>query len=331
MFLVTLAAGLALAVPELLINRFIGPELSVIVSSIVIMAVIIVGAKILPPNDPSYSVETNAEKVSAGEGVRAAMPFILIFVLLLLTSKLFPAISGPLATIKTSVPIYMGPGAKPYTFAWIGTPGIMIFIAAFIGGAVQKASFGEMLSVLGRTFKGLQFTYITIITVVMTAKIMAYSGMTANIADALVAATGTLYPAFAPVIGALGSFLTGSGTNSNVLFGPLQIEAAKGLQPGNDNLRLWLAAISSASTGIGKMLAPQSIAIAVGAVVPALEGYLKENNIDAEETKHLRDELHVSTIMIAALKYSLFLLVIAGVISYFGQALIPNMHKLFGF
>ena len=83
----------------------------------------------MPPNDPKYAVKQTGEvpKVSGGEGLVAAMPFILIFVLLLLTSKLFPAINGPLASIKTSVPIYQGAGAKPYTFVWIATPGIMSF------------------------------------------------------------------------------------------------------------------------------------------------------------------------------------------------------------
>ena len=47
----------------------------------------------------------------------------------------------------------------------------------------------------------------------------------------MVAGTGSLYPLFAPIVGALGAFLTGSGTNSNVLFGPLQIAAAQGLDP----------------------------------------------------------------------------------------------------
>ena len=46
----------------------------------------------MPPNDPEYAVKQTGEvpKVSGGEGLVAAMPFILIFVLLLLTSKLFP-------------------------------------------------------------------------------------------------------------------------------------------------------------------------------------------------------------------------------------------------
>ena len=69
--------------------------------------------------------------------------------------------------------------------------------------------------------------------------------MTADIAKAMVAGTGSLYPLFAPIVGALGAFLTGSGTNSNVLFGPLQIAAAQGLDPTNwEDLGFWLALLT---------------------------------------------------------------------------------------
>ena len=332
-FLVTLLSGLALAIPETVINAVMGPELSVISASIVIMAVIIGCAKIMPPNDPQYAVKQTGEvpKVSGGEGLVAAMPFILIFVLLLLTSKLFPAINGPLASIKTSVPIYQGAGAKPYTFVWIATPGIMIFIAGIVGGFIQKAKAGEIFGTLGSTVKNLKFTYLTIITVVMTAKLMTYSGMTADIAKAMVAGTGSLYPLFAPIVGALGAFLTGSGTNSNVLFGPLQIAAAQGLNPTNfEDLGFWLAAVNSGAAGIGKMLSPQSIAISIGAVGPALKAYLENHKeINAEEAHNLEHEIEASVIMNSAFKYFIIFIIMHGCISFFGQHFIHEIHHIF--
>lgn len=331
-FLVTFLSGLALAVPEVIINKLLGPELSVISASIAIMAVIILCAKFLPPNDPAYQVkQADAPKVSGSEGVIAAMPFILIFVLLLLTSKLFPAINGPLASIKTSVPIYQGEGAKPYTFVWIATPGIMIFIAGILGGFIQKASAGEIFGTLGSTVKNLKFTYLTIITVVMTAKLMTYSGMTIEIANALVAATGTMYPAFSPIVGALGAFLTGSGTNSNVLFGPLQIASAQSLDPANwEDLGFWLAAVNSGAAGIGKMLSPQSIAISIGAVGPALKAYLDSHNeITPEEAHKLEHEVEANVIMNSAFKYFLIFIIMHGAIAFFGQNYIHVIHKVF--
>lgn len=299
-FGVTLLSGLALFVPEYVISSTVGPELAVMVPSIIIMGVVVLYAKIFKTENPEYALDIEPKPVSSGAGVKAAMIFILIFVFLILTSKLFPFINGPLSTIKTSVPIYTGAGAKPYTFMWVATPGIMILLAAIIGGKYQGASFGEIFGKLKDTIYNLRFTFLTIITVVATAKLMAYSGMTMSIAKMLVSVTGTAYPAFAPIAGALGAFITGSGTNSNVLFGPLQTAAAQDI-PGAS--AAWLAACNSAGAGVGKMLSPQSIAIAIGAVGAAVEG--KE-----------------SEIMKMALPYFIGGIIILGLVTYFGQMIL---------
>ena len=61
------------------------------------------------------------------------------------------------------------------------------------------------------------------------AKIMGYSGMISEIAHVLVVVTGSFYPLIAPLIGALGAFVTGSGTSTCVLFGELQSQTALSL------------------------------------------------------------------------------------------------------
>ena len=60
-------------------------------------------------------------------------------------------------------------------------------------------------------------TIITIMAVLATAKIMGYSGMTQSIADFIVRVTGSFYPLVAPLIGSIGTFVTGSSTSSSVL------------------------------------------------------------------------------------------------------------------
>ena len=290
------------------------------------MTVIVVSAKFMPTNDPDYEIKAEVRGITGGEGVIAAMPFILIFVFLLLASKLVPAIYGPLSSIKTTIIIDEAIGAK-HTFVWIATPGIMIFLAAFVGGAIQKASFGEMLGVLGKTLRGLAFTYITIIAVVVTAKLMTYSGMTRNIAEALVGATGSMYPLFAPLVGALGAFITGSGTNTNVLFGPLQVAAANSLIPGDTGLQMWLAGINSGAAGIGKMFSPQSIAIAIGAVVPALNAYIENNKIEEKTALALRSTIRPNVIMSSVFKYFVIFIIIDGLISFLAQGTITSLIK----
>ncbi|MBF9227962.1 L-lactate permease, partial [Acinetobacter baumannii] len=73
--------------------------------------------------------------------------------------------------------------------------------------------------------------------------------------------TGSSYVFLAPVIGALGTFVTGSDTNSNILFGKLQTIAASKIHIDPN----WLAAANTSGATGGKMISPQSIAIAVSA------------------------------------------------------------------
>ncbi|HCB99970.1 MAG TPA: hypothetical protein DEP42_01925 [Ruminococcaceae bacterium] len=198
-----------------------------------------------------------------GGAINAWLPFLLIFILLTVTS-LIPPIHQALATIKTSVKIYTGSNAAAYTFTWIGVPGTMIMISAFIGGLAQGANFGEILGVLGRTVKQLTRTIITVVSVLALAKIMGYAGMVSAIATMLVIMTGTFYPLIAPLIGSLGTFITGSATSSSVLFGKLQTSAASQLHL-NESKTVWLAAANATGATAGKIISVQSIATAVAA------------------------------------------------------------------
>lgn len=263
---IVLTAGLSFSVPALLVARFLGAELPVIVGGVcalgaTVLAAKMFGAKKMPAE---YAIRADAVKVctlSPKRALRAWAPFLLIFVLLLLTSPLIPPLNGALTSIRTSVTIYSGAGASPYTFVWLATPGVIIFAAALLGGKLQGATPSVMLSVLKNTLTGTKRTIFTILAILATAKIMGYSGMISSIAFVAAAYTGRFYPLIAPLIGALGAFVTGSGTSAGVLFGKLQVEAAAavGANP------LLLAAANTAGAGIGKIISPQCISIAVAA------------------------------------------------------------------
>lgn len=288
-FPIALVSGLSFAIPQVLAAKYLGAELPAILGSVVCMAAIIWMAKVVYRD----TAAKDAEKISFQRGVLAWMPFILVFIFILATSSLVPAINSNLASIQTSVPLYTGPGGHPYSFAWIANPGTIIILAAFIGGMIQGAKFGEIASVLFRTIKQMSKTAITIVSIVALAKVMGYSGMIKAIAMVLVAVTGQFYPFIAPIIGALGTFVTGSDTSANVLFGGLQVEVAKslGLNP------YWLAAANTGGATAGKMISPQSIAVATAAT-----------GLAGAEGK----------ILIATFKFCAVYVVILGIISYFG-------------
>ncbi len=103
-------------------------------------------------------------------------------------------------------------------------------------------------------------------TMVMMAVVMADTGLTALLAQGIAKASGPLFPFVSPFIGALGSFMTGSNTNSNVLFGVLQIETARSLGVG----QVTIASIQSIGASVGSSMAPAKVL--VGAALVGLAG-----------------------------------------------------------
>ena len=192
----------------------------------------------------------------------AWLPFILIFLFLLLTSNLVAPVHSFLGQFSSTFQISTSPNAGTTSFSWVNTPGVIIFLAAIIGGAVQGASAKLMWQTFAATLRQLVKTIVTIMSVLAVAKIMTYSGMISDMADLFVTLTGQFYPFVAPIIAAIGAFVTGSGTNTEVLLGALQTEAAGSIGVS----QFWLAAANSTGAGIGKILSPQCIATAVAAV-----------------------------------------------------------------
>jgi len=88
-----------------------------------------------------------------------------------------------------------------------------------------------------------------------------YSGLSSTLALVL-AGTGAAFPFFSPFLGWLGVFLTGSDTSSNALFSSLQATTAH--QVGVSDVLMVTANTTGGVTG--KMISPQSIAVACAAV-----------------------------------------------------------------
>nr|WP_319488982.1 lactate permease LctP family transporter [uncultured Caproiciproducens sp.] len=303
---ITLVSGLSFVLPELVVSRFLGPELTVIVGCVVslICTFLMVKARKNRPVPAEYDMSAGIASTAPKQNgpamplAVAGLPFILIFVFLLLTSKLVPPINSFLSVFKSTVKISTASSAGSVSFSWINTPGVIIFIAAIIGSFVQKANGKMMWNALTGTVKQMSKTIITIMSVLAVAKIMTYSGMISDMAHLFVTLTGRYYPFVAPIIAAIGAFVTGSGTNTEVLLGTLQTAAAQQIGVS----KYWLAAANSVGAGIGKIMSPQCIATAVAAV-----------GLVGQDSKVLR----------AILKWALIMLAIACVVIGFGVPLSP--------
>ena len=290
---ITLVSGITFAVPQVFIAKYLGADLPALVASICSMACTILMAKAMNKE----KVETKEDKIGLKEGVLAWLPYILLCGLILIASPLVPSINSLLEKASSNIHIYTGDATSTTAFSWINTPGMMILIATFIAGLIQKLKFTYMLDVLKRTVIQLKTSFITIMSIVAISKIMSHSGMTSSISFGLCAITGSFYPLIAPLLGAIGTFVTGSDTSANILFGALQTEAAKSLSIDP----YWIAAANTAGATAGKMISPQSIAIATSAT-----------GLIGSEGK----------ILSTTVKYCLGYVIILGLIVYFGGGIL---------
>lgn len=262
-----LAAGLGFAAPALALASWIGPELPTILGALCSILAVVLWVRVFPPRtewrfaaDRPTAPEAPAIAASARRQLRAWSPYVIMLALFLAANGVAP-VRELLGRITTRLTIYDGPGGSPLPISWILTPGTLIMTAAIAGGRIQGASARVLAGALRRTGLQLARPAATIIALVAMARVMTHSGMIGSIAVALAAGAGPLAPLLAPFIGALGAFVTGSDTNSNVLFGSLQQQTA--LLIGADPR--WLAAANAAGATAGKMISPQSIAVAVAA------------------------------------------------------------------
>jgi len=168
---------------------------------------------------------------------QAALPYFSVIVLTLLIQSLgikniaalsfsFPGFTTELGHVVSAEPAYS-------TIRLFGHPGPILFSAAGIGVLTYKiAGVWDVKIFKGtvkKTFARCVPTSLSLLCLITMAVIMMDSGMTTELATRTAEVSGRFYPIFAPLFGVLGSFITGSNTNSNVLFGQFQYTIAKNL------------------------------------------------------------------------------------------------------
>jgi lactate permease len=125
---------------------------------------------------------------------------------------------------------------------------------------------GAVGRILTGTVQRVMSSSVSIASMVTMAVVMENSGMTDALARGLAEGMGALFPAVAPWIGALGAFMTGSNTNSNVVFGALQLRTAELL---GYSAAVILAG-QTAGAGLASVIAPTKLA--VGASTAGMAG-----------------------------------------------------------
>ncbi|KRG81574.1 MULTISPECIES: L-lactate permease [Stenotrophomonas] len=285
-----LVAGGAFALAQYLTSNFLGPELPDITASLASLVCLTLFLRRWQPrrifrfddagDAGAATPVVEVPRYSAGRIIRAWSPFLILTALVTLWSikpfKALFAAGGPLQhwVLKLPVPGLDGQVSKMppivdaptaydavYKFDWFSATGTSILLAALIAIVVLRMPARAALSTFGETVRELRTPIYSIGMVLAFAFIANYSGLSATLALAL-AHTGDAFTFFSPFLGWLGVFLTGSDTSSNALFSALQATTAQ--QIGVSDVLLVAANTTGGVTG--KMISPQSIAIACAAV-----------------------------------------------------------------
>ncbi|HZZ81938.1 MAG TPA: L-lactate permease [Gemmataceae bacterium] len=245
---------------------------------------------------PKPASEYETKPLTIGNVTLAWMPFIIMSILLMLTGivrekegkgpVLIPGTSIQtnylieVPTLHQQVQRDERLRAQPdetesakFNFAWLTAPGSAVFLSAVLSMLLLRMSGTQIGRVIVRTIVQMKIPIPTIAFMIGLSYVTRYAGMDASLGVAF-ASTGALYPFFAPILGWLGVFLTGTDAGSNALFGSLQkITATQIYQAGAINPDLLTAGqaqvliCTANSTGgvMGKMIDAQSICVATAA------------------------------------------------------------------
>ena len=281
-----LVGGGTFAIVQFLTSNYFGPELPDITAAIATLVVLPLFLRLWQPkrifrfDESEAAPKEEIPHYSTGEIIKAWSPFIILTIFVMVWSiapfkKLF-AKGGALESwvlsfdvsflnniIVKTAPIVATDSkiSAVYKFDWFSATGTAIILAAVVSTFVLKMRPARAIGVFGMTLKELALPIYSIGIVLAFAFIANYSGLSSTLALAL-SHTGKSFTFFSPFLGWLGVFVTGSDTSSNALFGALQATTAHQIGVSD----VLLVAVNSTGGVTGKMISPQSIAIACAAV-----------------------------------------------------------------
>ena len=227
--------------------------------------------------------DTAADRLTRGRAWMALFPYVLVIFIFGIVNLWTWGINLPELLEKTVIKIPwpvlhetlldssgQQQDSTVYTFDWLISPGTLLLISGLIVALVYSRfddqgryplTVGNAVREIGRTALRMRSAGLTILAVLALAYVMNFSGQTVSIGTWL-AGTGAFFAFLSPVLGWIGTAVTGSDTSANALFAKLQETA--GAQAGIDP-QLTVAANTGGGV-MGKLISPQNLAIGAAAV-----------------------------------------------------------------
>lgn len=148
-----------------------------------------------------------------------------------------------------------------YNFTWLSSPGTLLLASGVVVAVLLRIKPLAAARQFFSTIFELRWPILTVASVLSLAYVMNLSGQTVTIGS-WIAGTGAAFAFLSPILGWLGTAVTGSDTSAQALFATLQQAAAN--KAGLDEALL--VAANSSGGVVGKMISPQNLAIAAAAV-----------------------------------------------------------------
>lgn len=270
-----LVSGLSFAILQYASSNFLGPSLPDVIAGLGSIICLMTFLRFWKPktiwrfaDEPAPTLHTGVV-YSGSQTIRAWSPFI-VLTLVVIAWGLQPIkdVLNSVGMAQFEIPglhntilgLDGNPLPKLFKLNYFSAAGTAILLAVLVAIPLVGLSYREGINVFWATLNQLKFPILTIAAVLAFAYIMNDSGITLTLAEVL-ASTGVLFPFFAPILGWLGVFITGSDTSANALFSKLQYATARSI--GIDPVVTVAANVSGGV--VGKMISPQSIAVAAAA------------------------------------------------------------------
>lgn len=281
-----LFAGLSFTIPYALTGVFLGPEFPSLVGALCGLMIVVTAAKkgfLVPKTSWDFMPEKQwpAEwlgtlKMDLDEVKRKPMglmlawtPYLLLAAILVL-SRISPDFKHLLLSVSINATNILGETGISASFAPLYLPGGILLFTALLAVIIQSRSLKPMAQALGESTKTLIGAGFVLVFTIPMVRIFINSGVnmsdlasmpvtTANFAAGLV---GDAFPALSATVGALGAFIAGSNTISNMMFSQFQFEVANTLTIST----VTVIALQAVGAAAGNMIAIHNVVAASATV-----------------------------------------------------------------
>lgn len=283
-------AGLAFTIPYALTGVFLGAEFPSLIGALVGLPIVVLAAKngfLVPKKSWDFAprekwptawvskFEMKFDAMTSKEAMsltKAWIPYVLVAAILVLTRVSADA-KAFVMSLAFSYKNILGEGLN-FTMNPLYLPGGILVFVVIITFFLHKMEFKELKAAVGESSRVMIGAGFVLVFTIPLVRVLINSGVNASGFDSMPIAmanfvahsVGDIYPLFAPVVGALGAFIAGSNTVSNMMLSQFQFGVADALGIST----AFMVALQAVGAAAGNMIAIHNV-VAASATVGLLD------------------------------------------------------------